>query len=87
MFGGLGADVFVFSRGIDRVIDFARSEADRIMIDRFLLGGQALTGAQILGAHGVVTGTHLVMDFGGGNRLVLDGLSDLTGLADQLFSF
>ncbi|NUB46840.1 hypothetical protein GEU84_020900, partial [Fertoebacter nigrum] len=85
-FGGLGADVFVFAAGLDRIVDLRLAEDDRLLIDRALLGGQGLSGTAIVAAFAQVAGGSVVFDFGGGNRLVLDGQTDLAALADHVFS-
>lgn len=69
--GGAGADLFHgFSGGeLDRIVDFSRSEGDRIVLDP----GTAYTVSQVAG--------DVVVAFGGSNQIVLVGvaMSSLTG--------
>ncbi|HEY8573774.1 PQQ-dependent sugar dehydrogenase [Phenylobacterium sp.] len=74
--GGSGADVFhTFAEaGIDRVMDFNRSEGDRVNV----LAGTQYTVRQ--------EGADVVIDMGGGNQMILVGvqISQLTG--DWIFA-
>ena len=82
--GGDGADAFIFTDGgnSDLIRDFSLSE-DRLQIDAALLSGQS-TGQAVVDAYGSVQGGDVVLDFGDGDVLRLDGISSLTGLADQI---
>jgi Ca2+-binding RTX toxin-like protein len=62
--GGAGADVFHAwsGAGLDRVTDFSAAEGDRVQ----LLPGEAPTLSQV--------GADTVIDFGGGNQMVLAGV-------------
>jgi len=68
--GGAGADLFHGSQdaGIDRVLDFHRSEGDRVMLDP----GTTYTVGQV--------GADTIVDMGGGHQMILVGvqLSTLT---------
>jgi Ca2+-binding RTX toxin-like protein len=69
--GGLGADTFhSFNQaGIDRVTDFHITEGDRVLLDT----GTTYTTSQV--------GSDTVVDMGGGNQVILVGVSmaSLTG--------
>ena len=82
--GGDGADSFVFKDGNDSdvVIDFTLGE-DRLQIDGDLLSGQG-TGQAIVTRFGTVQGGDVVLDFGGGDVLRLDGMSNLDAVADHI---
>jgi len=62
--GGAGADLFHDSQdaGIDKVLDFHLSEGDRVMLDP----GTTYTLSQV--------GADTVIDFGGGNEMILVGV-------------
>jgi serralysin len=69
--GGLGADVFhsFGDAGVDRVLDFTRSQGDRIQLD----AGTVYTAGQ--------SGSDIVIDMTGGGQVILVGvtLASLTG--------
>ncbi|WP_372786681.1 M10 family metallopeptidase C-terminal domain-containing protein [Phenylobacterium sp.] len=62
--GGAGADLFHTSQdaGIDKVLDFNLAEGDRVMLDP----GTTYTASQV--------GADTVIDFGGGNQMILVGV-------------
>jgi serralysin len=84
--GGGDSDTFIFDAGQDVVLDWTLAQADVIAIDRSLLGGQNLTGAEIVAAYASVIGRDVVLDFGNGNLLTLDRLRTLDGLDGYVFS-
>ena len=63
--GGTGADLFHGSQdaGIDRVIDFRVSDGDRVFLDP----GTTYTVSQV--------GADTVIDMGGGNQMILVGVT------------
>ncbi len=82
MRGGPGADVFVFAdgHGRDTIDDFNRRH-DTFEIDASLAGD--LSPAQIIkGAR--VTADGVLIDFGGGDTILLDGLGSTHGLIDDI---
>jgi serralysin len=85
--GGQNADTFVFDDGADLVEDFSFAQADMIAIDKTLLGGAVLTGAEIVSTYASVAGGHVVFDFGNGDVLTIQSLSGLSGLDNNVFSF
>ncbi|WP_071797708.1 calcium-binding protein [Natronohydrobacter thiooxidans] len=76
--GGPGADVFIFNHGHERLLieDFTFAENDRLQLDEALWGG-GLSAEEVVGAFGSVTNGRTVLDFGGGDRITLAGVSDL----------
>jgi Ca2+-binding RTX toxin-like protein len=73
--GGAGADIFhSFSgAGLDRVLDFSLAQGDRVMLD----AGTAYTVVQ--------SGADTVIDMGGGDQMVLVGVSMTSLTGDWLF--
>jgi serralysin len=80
--GGAGRDRFVFIEGQDLIRDF-RNDVDVIQISRSLLGAGNVTPADVL-ALGTVQGNSIVFDFGGGERLTVQGINDLDQLRNDL---
>ncbi|CUH82620.1 calcium-binding protein [Tropicibacter naphthalenivorans] len=80
--GGDGADVFVFASGHDRdqIEDFEIG-IDTLQLDSGLTGGQS--AAQIAaGAQVIADG--LLLDFGGGDEILLAGLTSASGLSADI---
>ncbi|MFT4012075.1 MAG: M10 family metallopeptidase C-terminal domain-containing protein [Paracoccus sp. (in: a-proteobacteria)] len=80
--GGAGADTFLFQRGRDVITDFT-NEIDTIMLDDALWGGGARTVAQVLQVARVVDGD-VVIAFGHGHVLVIEGVTNIRALQDDL---
>lgn len=84
--GGSGDDTFVFNNRDDRdvILDFDVMD-DVLRIDAALLNGQS-TGQAILNAFGSQSGGNTVLNFGGGDVLVLEGIMepDFGFLASQI---
>ncbi|NKX45208.1 calcium-binding protein [Roseicyclus persicicus] len=80
--GDIGADVFVFGEGLDVITDF-KNDVDEIHLDDAMWGG-GLTVAQVISAFGSVVGGNTVLDFGGGNTLTINGLTNTSLLLDDL---
>lgn len=82
MRGGTGEDVFVFDEGhgADVIDDFSRSD-DRLEISSDLADG--MSAAQIASA-ATVTSDGVLIDFGDGDTILLDGLGSTTGLESQI---
>ena len=79
--GGVGADSFVFGKGADTITDF--EDRDTIVLDRALWGGSALSAQEVLNYARVADGD-IVFDFGNGNTLRVENVSNVNGLADDL---
>lgn len=82
--GGQGADTFVFGSlgGHDKVADFSLA-SDHLQFDHDLWGGGARTAQEIADMAHVNT-DGIVWSFGGGNSVLLVGLTDTHGLADAI---
>ncbi len=87
LIGGSGSDVFAFAPGFgqDRIADL-ETQADLIEIDTALLGGTAATGSALLADFATLSGSGAVIDFGGGDMLTIDGITEL-GQLSELFLF
>ena len=82
MTGGAGADTFVFATGRDRITDFDIGQ-DRLAFESALWDGR-LIPADMLFLHETLVGTDTVLDFGDGQSLTLDHVTDLTALANRI---
>ncbi len=91
LIGGAGADTFVFKAGwaVDRVNDF-EDNIDTIELHSSLWGG-GLTIAQVISTYGASNvanngnaGTHVELNFGGGDVLKIHGISDANLLLDDI---
>ncbi|RCW85090.1 M10 family metallopeptidase [Paracoccus lutimaris] len=80
--GGGGSDNFVFRSGGDIITDFA-DDVDTIRIDDAAWGGGARSVAQLL-ADATVVGGSIVFDFGNGNLLTVNGLTNVAALQNDL---
>ncbi|GEM_PF-2076055 len=78
--GGADADVFVFRAAFDTdvVTDYVTGE-DTMRLDDAIWGG-GLTAAQVVSTYASVVGSDVVIDFGGGNTITLEGVNTLVGL-------
>lgn len=84
--GGAGRDSFVFARGggSDRVQGYQQG-IDRLLIDADLLADGP---ARFSRDHVTKAGSGVVIDFGGGDRLVLTGTGlTASGVVDDIFGF
>ena len=77
--GGSGADVFVFDTGFgqDVIHDFDPA-LDLIDLNAALLGATAQTGADVFNDFGTVLGSNVTLDFGGGDMILVEKVSDLS---------
>lgn len=86
VWGGAGADTFVFFRSYDstRIMDF--ESIDQLDLASGLWRGQgSLTAQQVVDRYARIEGGSIVLDFGDANTvIVLEGYTDLSGLADQI---
>lgn len=80
--GGHSYDTFVFREGTDTVEDF-NGDFDVLMLDPNLLPAGQATAAHAMDFASVVSGD-VVFDFGGGDQVVLQNVSTLTGLEDDI---
>lgn len=84
MAGGGGADTFVFANnsGADLIRDFA-DDVDTLNLNDNLWSG-TLTVSQVLSTYGSIVGGKAVLNFGGGDVLTLNGISNLNDLVDDI---
>jgi len=82
--GGAGADTFVFAGGFgrDRVIGFA-DNVDTLQLNDNLWTG-TLTASQVVANFASVSGGDALFDFGGGDVLVVAGVTDVRSLIDDI---
>ncbi|WP_430465378.1 S8 family serine peptidase [Tabrizicola sp.] len=85
--GGRGSDVFVFGRnfGRDRITDWT-DNADTLRLDDAIWGG-GMTVSRVLSTFGEVVNNGVVLDFGDTMVLTLQGVRNLTSLADDITIF
>lgn len=82
--GGAGADTFVFLAAIDAdVISDFEVGVDRLQIDAGLWGPAALDQARWNNI-AQISDAGVVLDFGGGDMVTLEGLSSLSGFLDAI---
>lgn len=81
--GGRGADVFVFRDGRDSITDFRPGAGDRIALDDRLWSGD-LDAREVVGRFAARRGDDLVLDFGHGDRLLMESFDQTGGLADLI---
>ncbi len=82
MYGGAGQDTFMFNDGKDRIRDFD-SQQDKIMFDSSLWGGGSKSEKKIL-KYAEIKNGKAVFDFGDGDKLIIDGITDLSQLAGTI---
>lgn len=83
LYRGDGADCFYYDGGQDRIRDFNDKQNDRIYIDRDdILAGMSV--AQMLRDKAEVINGDVRIDFGNGNTLTIDDISDKMSLVDDI---
>ena len=84
MGGSSGADIFVFTTGLgaDTIIDFT-DDVDAIRLDQDIWGG-GLTAAEVVGTFGSIVGADALLDFGGGDSILVRNVSSLALLENDL---
>ena len=85
--GGSGGDDFIFldtgsGTGADLITDF-QNAVDTLQFDDALWTG-TLTAQQIVADFATETGTAVVFDFGSGNIVTVDGITDADSLTDNI---
>lgn len=83
--GGEGADTFVFQSGNDQIMDFEQG-TDTIVLDASLWTGLTSAG-DVLFVYGSFEGDVATIDFGDGNVLEINGITDQQTLASDIFLF
>lgn len=89
VYGGRGADAFLFRPGDETlwIMDFSLAEGDRLLLDPGLWSGlweAPATPEAVLADHARQVGRNVLLDFGGGDAVTLQGFSDLDGLAQAI---
>lgn len=84
LLGGNGNDIFVFRDGmdIDRIGDFTYGE-DRLFINTSLLNGET-DAAAVIARYATVSGTDIIIDFGDGDMIILEGVTNLSHVTDSI---
>lgn len=87
MTGGAGSDKFVFtaSAGTDLITDFGAT--DMLRFDADIWGGSVLTAEDVLADQANIVRGDVVIALGSGQSVTLDGVSSLSGLADNIVLF
>lgn len=82
--GGVGADTFVFTNGMEQdwVIGFT-DNTDTLQLNDNLWTG-ILTASQVVAHFASVSGGNTLFDFGGGDVLVVAGITDSNSLVDDI---
>jgi Ca2+-binding RTX toxin-like protein len=85
--GGDGTDVFRFSRndGADHISDFDPDQ-DHVMIDLGLTGGSKNADQLIANFAAMISG-QVVIDFGQGDSILFEGITDAFALSDSFLFF
>lgn len=83
LYGNFGQDVFMFSRGddVDRIADYAAGW-DELHLDASLVDGTGIE--RFLEQNARVSNGTTTIDFGDGDRLIIDGATNLSALADDV---
>lgn len=84
--GGLARDTFHFNLGNDTVQDFA-DNFDTIALDRDLFAADFVFTAENAADFFEIVGGNLVADFGAGNTLQINGVSNSDALIDDLIFY
>lgn len=83
MTGGKGADQFYFNGGKDRITDFSARQNDMIFIDRDDVP-KGLTVRQLLKQKASVKNGHVHIELKGGDKLVIEDVSNKMSLVDDI---
>jgi len=83
MTGGAGIDTFVFAQGVDQITDFTLGE-DMLRIADTLWNGIDYSVEDVIALFASNDGSSTVFDFGDGNILFVQGITDPESLSDSL---
>ncbi len=82
--GGAGPDQFVFkgaAMGQDLVTDFTDT-TDQLVLHSSIWGGTTLTATDVVNTYASVSGSDVLLDFGNGNTITLQGLGHMIAASD-----
>jgi serralysin len=87
LYGEGGSDTFVFAKpfGADRVRDFT-DNVDQLKLDD-AIWGSTKTAAQIVADYATVVGSDTVFDFGDGNKITVNGVTDTSVFLNDIVIF
>ena len=86
MTGGSGADTFIFATGADRITDFSTGE-DTQRLDQDLWNGIDYSVEDVIAQFASVAGSSTVLDFGDGDVLTVEGITNPDDLSDSITIF
>ncbi len=86
LYGGAGADVFIFNTGFGNDTIHDLDDADLIQLHSNLLASTSLNGTAVLNDYASLTGTTATLDFGNGDIILIEDITDLSQLTDT-FTF
>lgn len=82
LYGGKSQDRFYYNEGQDVIGDFSESQNDKIYIDDDLVGN--MSAWKLLKTKGSVVNGDVHIDFGSGNTLIIEDVSNKMSLADDI---
>ncbi|SMR82187.1 serralysin [Aliiroseovarius halocynthiae] len=85
LIGGGGQDRFYFDDGKDVIKDFRAGEGDSIYIDDVLTGGKSVR--ELLSSKASVVNGDVHIDFGNGDKLIIEDVSDKMSLVDDILFY
>lgn len=83
--GGGGNDRFYYDDGTDRITDFKDFQGDVIYLDDALTGGATVT--EILNSNATVQNGDVHIDFGNGNVLIVENVTNKMDLVDDILFY
>lgn len=86
MKGGGGYDTFVYNDGMDVILDFY-IHAEIIALDADALGITGLTAEEVINDYGALYNNQAALNFGNGDILFFQDVTDVTELTDNIVFF
>ncbi len=84
--GGGGSDTFVFSDGRDVITDFS-DDIDTVVLNRAQLGIAGLTVQDVINQFATTINGYTALDFGNGDVLIFEGLTNRASLIDDILIY
>lgn len=84
--GGKGKDRFYYDDGKDRITDFKAKQNDKIYIDQDDVPA-GMTVRQLLKQNGTVKNGNVHIDFGNGDKLIIEDVSNKMNLVDDILFY